>query len=143
MRSGIRGLLATVALYGVASFADGTVLAQSPPSGDVEQGKALFMKYCATCHGPSGTGDGVAAATFKNKPADLTMLSKDNGGEFPTMKVINIVKGDAPIAAHGGREMPVWGEIIGRPLETGMYKQDEVDLKILSIANYLKTIQKK
>jgi mono/diheme cytochrome c family protein len=141
MQIGIRGVLATLAGAGLA-LALGSSAAQAESQGDIEQGKQLYMKYCATCHGPSATGDGVAAATFKTKPTDLTMLAKNNGGSFPTMKVLNIVKGDAPIAAHGSREMPVWGEIIGRPLDTGMYKQDDVDLKILSIANYLKSIQK-
>jgi hypothetical protein len=35
----------------------------------------------------------------------------------------------------------VWGEIIGRPLDSGMYKTDDVELKILSISDYLKSIQ--
>jgi len=140
MRSSIRVVLATLAAYGVAA-AFGASMALAEATGDVAQGKQLFMKYCATCHGPSATGDGVAASTFKNKPANLTLLAKNAGGKFPTMMVVNIVKGDAPVAAHGQREMPVWGEIIGRPLDTGMYKQDDVDLKILSIANYLKSIQ--
>src|SRR5262249_1570108 len=118
-------------------------LAETQAQADVAQGKQLYMKYCATCHGPSATGDGVAASTFKNKPVNLTLLSKQNGGQFPTMKVLSIVKGDSPIADHGSREMPVWGEIIGRPLDSGMYKQDEVDMKILSIADYLKSIQQK
>lgn len=139
MRRSIRVVLATLAIWAAA----GPATAGAADEGNVEQGKQLFLKYCATCHGPSATGDGVAASTFKNKPANLTLLAKNNGGKFPTMLVINIVKGDAPIAAHGGREMPVWGEILGRPLDTGMYKQDEVDLKILSIANYLESIQQK
>lgn len=140
MRSSIRVVLATLAAYGVAA-AFGASMALAEATGDVAQGKQLFMKYCATCHGPGATGDGVAASTFKNKPANLTLLAKNAGGKFPTMMVVNIVKGDAPIAAHGQREMPVWGEIIGRPLDTGMYKQDDVDLKILSITTYLKSIQ--
>ncbi|HZR83341.1 MAG TPA: c-type cytochrome [Candidatus Binatia bacterium] len=141
MRSGIRGVLATCAAMGlVGSLGIGAARAEN--QGDVEQGKKLYMKYCATCHGPSGTGDGVAASTFKTKPVDLTMLAKQSNGTFPTMKVLSIVKGDSPVAAHGSREMPVWGEILGRPLDTGMYKQDDVDLKILSIVSYLKSIQK-
>jgi mono/diheme cytochrome c family protein len=141
MRSGIRGVLGTAAVFGLVA-AVGVGSARADDNGDVAAGKQLYMKNCATCHGPSATGDGIAASTFKNKPADLTLLAKENGGKFPTMKVLNIVKGDAPIAAHGSREMPVWGEIIGRPLDTGMYKQDDVDLKILSIIHYLQSIQK-
>lgn len=108
----------------------------------VAVGREQYMKLCATCHGPSGTGDGIAASTFKRHPTDLTTLAQRNGGKFPTATVIDIVKGDTPISAHGKREMPVWGEILGRPLDTSMYQQDAADLKILSIAAYLQTIQK-
>ena len=35
-------------------------------------GKALYDKSCASCHGPAGKGDGPAAKAMKNKPpADL------------------------------------------------------------------------
>lgn len=109
----------------------------------LQAGRDQYMKYCATCHGPTGTGDGMASSTFNKHPVDLTLLSKQNGGTFPTMKVLSIVKGDTPISAHGTREMPVWGEILGHPLDTSMYQQDAANLKILSIATYLESIQKK
>ena len=35
-------------------------------------GKALYDKSCASCHGPGGKGDGAAAKAMKNKPTDLT-----------------------------------------------------------------------
>ncbi|MEY4951547.1 MAG: hypothetical protein RL698_3758 [Pseudomonadota bacterium] len=108
----------------------------------LQVGRDQYVKYCATCHGPSGTGDGVASSTFNKHPVDLTQLSRQNGGTFPMAKVISIVKGDTPISAHGKREMPVWGEILGHPLDDSMYQQDAANLKILSIASYLETIQK-
>lgn len=63
--------------------------AQSPPpktSGDaaklknpiaanatsIAEGRQLFAKQCASCHGASGKGDGKSGATLKPKPADLT-----------------------------------------------------------------------
>lgn len=39
---------------------------------DADNGKTLFVKNCAPCHGPSGKGDGPAAAALKPKPRDLT-----------------------------------------------------------------------
>jgi len=108
----------------------------------LQVGREQYMKYCATCHGPTGTGDGMASSTFNKHPVDLTLLSRQNGGRFPTTKVLSIVKGDSPIAAHGSREMPVWGEILGHPLDDSMYEQDSSNLKILSIAAYLESIQK-
>jgi mono/diheme cytochrome c family protein len=111
---------------------------------ELEVGKKQYMKYCATCHGPSGNGaDGVASRLFTKPPTDLTQLAKNNGGKFPMMEVIGIVKGDQPIAAHGTREMPVWGQILGKPLEDGMYGQDASDAQILTIGKYLESIQVK
>lgn len=140
MRSRTRGILigatTTVALgLAVAAFA-------APTPEEIEVGKRRYMKYCATCHGPTGTGDGYAASTFVKKPANLTLLAKQNGGKFPVGEVIGIVKGDQPIAAHGSREMPVWADILGSPM-SGEYTQTETDLKILTIVNYLETIQQK
>jgi mono/diheme cytochrome c family protein len=39
------------------------------------QAKKLFETNCATCHGPKGLGDGVAAASLPVKPANWTSSS--------------------------------------------------------------------
>jgi len=44
----------------------------STEGGDVKAGRELYVRYCATCHGESGRGDGASAASFASKPADLT-----------------------------------------------------------------------
>lgn len=116
---------------------------QSREEFALQIGKQKYMKYCATCHGPDANGDGVAARLFTTKPPDLTLLAKENGGKFPMNELLNIVKGNAPIAAHGNREMPVWGEILGRPLDTSMNKQAEDNAEIMVIGHYLESIQKK
>jgi mono/diheme cytochrome c family protein len=38
---------------------------------DVQAGKALFDRQCATCHGPGGRGDGPSATGLATKPSDL------------------------------------------------------------------------
>ena len=40
--------------------------------GDPAKGKELYAKHCGGCHGPSGKGDGPAAAALNPKPNDLT-----------------------------------------------------------------------
>lgn len=40
--------------------------------GNADNGKSLYAAKCATCHGPAGKGDGVAAASLTPKPRDLT-----------------------------------------------------------------------
>lgn len=47
-------------------------VAPAANAGDAAAGGARFKQLCATCHGPSGKGDGPAAAAIKPKPRDLT-----------------------------------------------------------------------
>ena len=37
----------------------------------IERGKMLYLKFCATCHGTNGQGDGPLADKLTPKPADL------------------------------------------------------------------------
>lgn len=37
-------------------------------SADLVQGKEIFEQNCVACHGPTGAGDGAAAASLNPKP---------------------------------------------------------------------------
>src|SRR5450756_1514635 len=50
-------------------------------------GQALFQAYCASCHGKEGKGTGPVAPALKAKPADLTVISKNSGGKFPSERI--------------------------------------------------------
>ncbi len=39
---------------------------------DQAKGKQLYATYCSNCHGASGKGDGLAAKSLPNKPANHT-----------------------------------------------------------------------
>src|SRR4030095_9835688 len=39
---------------------------------NIDSGKALFTKYCASCHGEDGKAKTQIAANMKVKPSDLT-----------------------------------------------------------------------
>lgn len=41
-----------------------------------EDGKALFDKSCASCHGATGKGDGPAAKAMKTKPSEFSTALK-------------------------------------------------------------------
>ncbi len=72
-------------------------------------GAQLFARFCASCHGPQGEGDGPVAPSLRVMIPDLTELSKRSGGRFPDERVREIIDGRAVLPAHGTRPMPVWG----------------------------------
>lgn len=98
---------------------------------------ADFQRYCASCHGEQGRGDGPIASQLKVRPADLTQLARLNDGQFPYMKVRAVIDGRGVLGPHGPAEMPVWGE---RFRERGMTTL-EVRGRILNIVDYLASIQ--
>jgi mono/diheme cytochrome c family protein len=96
-------LLSGLAAYGQASQDKDIPLTSS------FSGAEMYKTWCASCHGPTGKGDGPAAAALKKPPADLTQLAKKNGGKFPTQRVRDYIDGTKEVASHGSRDMPVWG----------------------------------
>ncbi|MBV8357584.1 MAG: hypothetical protein JO189_06555, partial [Deltaproteobacteria bacterium] len=89
--------LASVLVLGGAlvGFVQGKAYAQATmgPSGIVTTPQLDFRRYCAQCHGMDGTGDGPVAPALKKKPANLTLLSKNNGGVFPEKEVRDFIDG--------------------------------------------------
>lgn len=128
-----------VSLAAVSSIA----LTSVPAVGEDTPGKALFIKYCAACHGPDGTGNGVLAGLLKDKPKDLTQIAKNNGGTFPTQKVMRFIDGTTDVRAHGNPDMPVWGEVFKEQLVGSQAQQAEIRKIIIEITDYISSIQQK
>ena len=76
---------------------------------DLASGEKTFVKYCASCHGADGTGNGPVASALKPPPTDLTTMSKRNHGKYPAGFVGAALKFGRNLAAHGSQDMPVWG----------------------------------
>jgi len=102
---------------------------QFPPLIRSTKGADLFRAYCASCHGTDGQGHGPAA--------DLTLIARRNGGEFPVDRIRRIITGDHVIASHGSREMPVWGPIFHQ-VETDI---DRGNVRMENLIKYLESIQ--
>jgi mono/diheme cytochrome c family protein len=81
------------------------------------EGRDLFVRYCAPCHGVSGTGDGPAAAALQPPPADLTRLRERCGEQHPWRSIITAIDGRRPVRAHGASAMPVWGQVFEHEME--------------------------
>ena len=76
---------------------------------DVQQGEAIFGYYCATCHGRDATGNGPMSPSLVVRPTDLTALRSQNGGVFPTTRVVMRIDVRDPLVSHGSM-MPVYGD---------------------------------
>jgi len=76
---------------------------------DTDAGKTAYLSSCAPCHGTDANGDGLLNVVLKTPAPDLTHLAKRNDGTFPVAAVTEIIDGRTLIAAHGRREMPIWG----------------------------------
>ena len=103
------------------------------------KGPDLFRAHCAACHGLDAKGDGPMAAGLKTKPANLTVLAKNNGGKFPSARVSRTIMGDDILASHGSREMPIWGPIFHQIEDD----QDFGEVRLQNLLNYLESIQLK
>ena len=105
-----------------------------------------FEIACMPCHGAEGRGDGPLAHSLKMPPADLTAIAKVNKGKFPSKKVAEIIDGRAAVAAHGPRDMPVWGDRYRVATEAGE-SPAEVETRaraqINALVRYLEAIQEK
>jgi mono/diheme cytochrome c family protein len=108
------------------------------------QGRDLYLRYCASCHGLSGTGDGPVAAALQIRPADLTRLRERYGEPSPLRQTIAAIDGRQPVRAHGDSAMPVWGEIIERDMQERKigWPQATTIQRVRLIAEYLMTLQR-
>ena len=109
-----------------------------PENISAADGAAMFRAYCAVCHGVNAEGGGPAASALKKRPADLTQLSRKNYGRFPLLRVEHMIQGNDVVAAHGSRDMPIWGKVF-RTLDDDAI----VRLRVENLANYLDSLQRK
>jgi mono/diheme cytochrome c family protein len=107
-----------------------------------DSGKQMFVSYCASCHGVDGKGSGPVALSLQKQPADLSALSRNNGGKFPTQHLIAILQFGSQAAAHGTAEMPVWGPIFGR-MDGKDRESTMKSLRISNVTRYIETLQVK
>ena len=95
--------LLLVALVSVLSVAS----AQKAPEAS-EEGKRVYEKSCAHCHGTEGRGDGSAAENLLPKPRDFTRglykIRSTEAGQLPTdQDLFDIITEGMP-----GSSMPGW-----------------------------------
>ena len=136
---GRRALWMLVLLAGVCSVALNAQapIPREPTLPKTTVGSELYRFYCANCHGQDAKGRAPTPA-MRTASADLTTLATRNGGVFPreTVRAL-LAQGPEKSAAHGTRDMPVWGAIF-----RAFDKNDTmVAVRIDNLVTYLESIQ--
>lgn len=125
---------------------------------DLDEGRTEFLSKCAACHGTDAKGAGPMTGKLKRKPADLTVLARNNNGVFPADATVAIVDGRGTIG-HYRPEMPVWGCRQGPPpgrqrkayqptpieslLDMPCDPEEVIRKRIVEIVEYLRRVQEK
>lgn len=116
-------------------------------------GTQEFLSSCASCHGMNGRGNGPMAKFLTVKPSDLTLLAKNNTGQYPDTqkggypfyRVFQVIDGRTQVAAHGDRTMPVWGRRYREEAEAyygPMGAEKEIRARILELVYYIQSLQR-
>lgn len=106
--------------------------AQAPGAGaepaEDPGSRALYLRYCAACHGADGRGDGPAALEMTPPPADLTRstLSRE--------ALVRAIENGGAVSGHGSSEMPVWGAVFFEAATGGEQAQTSARIKIDALA---------
>jgi mono/diheme cytochrome c family protein len=106
-------------------------LADERPAGEV-----LYRRYCASCHGADGRGNGPVASALSPRPTDLTSL------QMSEPDLMRAIDGRRTIRAHGTEQMPVWGEVFEKQLAEEPFKHRTSLLKVQTIAQYVRGLQR-
>lgn len=133
----------------VAVFAAAFGYAQQPnidvsvAATQPNNGKQMYVNYCATCHGLDGRGHGPTTVALKVAPADLSALSRSNHGTYPALRVEAVLKFGVEAPAHGSQEMPVWGPVFRRIDNRGGGSANLDAMRIENLVGYVKALQAK
>ena len=118
---------------------------QSKARANVGAGKELFRQHCSTCHGLDGKGSGSmydpnsADKSRRVPPADLTVMSQQNGGTFPVDRVKEAIYNKKPVAGHGTPDMPSWGNVFYNQKSNPKRLEARVD----NLTAYIESLQVK
>ncbi len=127
--------LAVIAVSAGSALAQPRIEKAPIPRTNASEPKQMFDSYCAVCHGKEAKGNGPAATALAKVPADLTRISARNGGKFPDVRVRRYIEGLDEVAAHGSRDMPMWGRLFND------LDRDTAQIRIAALAEYLKGLQ--
>ena len=106
-------------------------------------GAQLYARFCASCHGAKGLGDGPVAASLAVMVPDLTRITQRHGGTFPEEQVRKIIDGRQTLPPHGSRAMPVWGYEFAMQAAGQARSQESANALISRLTEHVRSLQKK
>ncbi|MFQ5684810.1 MAG: c-type cytochrome [Candidatus Binatia bacterium] len=114
-------------MYG-GGMMGGRMMGRKPSSSQAAGTAAsTYSKFCASCHGAKGKGDGPAAVALNPKPKDFTdskvMAHMSDAMLFKTIKKGGQATGHSPL-------MPAWGGTL-------------TDQQISELVGYIRSLSKK
>jgi mono/diheme cytochrome c family protein len=107
----------------------------------IVRGRQLYVRYCAACHGNDADGRGPVADDLKTSPPDLRYLGERYGMPLPLGTIARFIDGRQDVAAHGPREMPVWGRRFYEAWTAHEAGEEDLQTQIREIVLYLNAIQ--
>jgi mono/diheme cytochrome c family protein len=129
----------------VLAFAAPPAAAQQ--AGDLQPhfGRQIYRLFCVGCHGDDGRGNGEVAVAFAIPVGDLTLIARNNGGEFPAAEVSAAIAGTSEVSGHKAFAMQPWAKMFAEEFErfaTEMAVNQLVSRRIDHIVAYLESIQR-
>ncbi len=115
------------------------LIAPQAQAADNDLGARLYFNHCAACHGEDGEGGGPAASTLNLAVPNLRGLAMRQGGVFPAAAVTTYIDGRNMPAAHGGRQMPIWGDVF-RGAEQATSERT-ARRRIAALVEFIQTLQ--
>ncbi|MDR3764731.1 MAG: cytochrome c [Acidobacteriota bacterium] len=130
-------IVAVILLMVPVVFSQNSSVKQVPiknvPAAD---GQQMYAAYCASCHGADGRG-GPAALSLRRAPADLTQLSRQNQGRYPSLRVQQTI-----LASTHSSEMPQWRGLFYSLCPGNRMAEAETMARGVNLARYVETLQR-
>jgi mono/diheme cytochrome c family protein len=141
MKLSVRNVVGALIAGGLVTFATNLLASDQPSKFQEDVGQEYFVRYCSSCHGLDGRGHGPVANALRTQPSDLTLIADRRGGQFPDAEIAAFIDGRTVVAAHGTREMPVWGERFSKELGGDSIAEEMTRGRLDVLIAYLKSIQ--
>ena len=140
-------LFLSMAVGGGTVFAEDVTMGGSKYRITETIGSDEYRVSCLNCHGEGGKGDGPMMELLTKKPSDLTVLAKNNGGDYPFVRVYQTIDGRLTVPGHGTRDMPIWGARYAEEdyerYGTAFGAEDVVRGRILQLVYFIQSLQQK